>query len=169
MADLSLLRRLLDGWDGPGSKAIPAVVFANYDTLVAEFDSQVPADLEPMARGNGAIRLEWERDCLSFTVELLPEGGMWLCRLSFMFDGRTTDRFFESFDAETVKRFYETGRISRTGTTLTETTRRCCGTTSGGRSMSASGYCTGTRTPRSSSVAGNCMSGWTRMTWRRCL
>ncbi len=111
MAHLSDLERLRDGWDGPGSKAIPTQVFANYATLVAAFDSRIPSDLEPTARGNGAIVLEWERGRLSFTAELEPDGGMWLCRLNLRFVADDEDHQFSAFDAAVVKQFYDTGHI----------------------------------------------------------
>ncbi len=113
MAKLADLERLQDGWDGPGSKAIPAAVIDAYVNLVEAFGSPVPADLEPSAGSDGSISLGWNwNEEFYFEAELTPDGGLYLCA----FGAREADdeqRTYPVFDAAVLRRFYQTGRIER--------------------------------------------------------
>ncbi|MET8648482.1 hypothetical protein [Nocardia aurea] len=112
MTALSALAELRDGWDGPGSKAIPTRMFASYASLAAEFGGRIPADLEPMAGHDGGIRLEWSRPPEHFSADIEPDGGLYLCRLAES-DGDDEERQYPAFDRAVLRRFYETGRIEQ--------------------------------------------------------
>ena len=113
MSHLADLERLQDGWNGPGSKAIHPCAFANFATLVAVFECRIPGDLEPMASFAGGLALEWDRGPESFFADLEPDGSLYLCHVGPKVSD-DTDHTYPVFDAQLLKRFYETGRIEVT-------------------------------------------------------
>jgi hypothetical protein len=109
MSRLRDLGELTLNWWGPGTRG-PGPVALQHASEIAPQLAQTNRRVSLGADGDGSIIIEWTNAMISCIVEIQADGGMYLFA-----DNAVSDTYQTStgkFDAETVIRFVETGKIA---------------------------------------------------------
>lgn len=89
MATLDQLLAAKEGWDGPGSLPVSLDAVADYRRLLAAVQRHRDAErhLEPIAGGDGSVRMEWDNRGWSYVGEIHGDGTYYVCALGPRHDG----------------------------------------------------------------------------------
>jgi hypothetical protein len=101
-AKLNVLRRIQDGWLGPGSLAPTPQAFEHYWQFLVALGDTISLDAEAVASGEGTLQVEWERDGVTRLIEFTDRGA-WLLESN---DEGDTEYRIEPFDAQPALIFF---------------------------------------------------------------